>query len=206
MKIHDISMTISEDMPVYKNLEKKKPKFINVDNYENASHYETNLEINLHTGTHVDFPLHMIENGSTSDSERLSNYITQASVYDLTHLNECIKKEDIDRLGIKKGDFVLFKTKNSFDDAFNFEFVYVEKMAAKYLSELGVIGVGIDTLGIERAQKNHETHKYLLEKDIVILEGIRLKDIKPGNYQLIALPIKIKSVEASFCRAVLIES
>jgi arylformamidase len=199
-------MTISEDMVVYKNLEKKKPKFINVDNYQNATHYETNLEINLHTGTHVDFPLHMIENGKTSDSERLSNYITQAIVYDLTHLNECIKKEDIDTLGIKKGDFVLFKTKNSFDKNFNFEFIYVEKTAAKYLSELGVIGVGIDTLGIERAQKNHETHKYLLEKDIVILEGIQLKDINAGSYQLIALPIKIKSVEASFCRAVLIES
>lgn len=205
MKIHDISMTIEENMMVYKNLEKKKPRFENIDNFSNASHYETNIYINLHTGTHVDFPLHMIENGKTSDSEVLSNYITEAKVIDLTHVIDKITLNDVVNLEINAGDFVLFKTKNSEDKEFNFEFIYLDKDAAKYLSEKEIKGVGIDTLGIERAQKGHETHKYLLSKDIVILEGLNLKNITEGTYQLIALPIKIKGVEASFCRAVLIE-
>lgn len=206
MKIHDISMTITEDMPVYKNLAHKKPIIKNVDNYTNASHYESIVTLNLHTGTHVDFPLHMIENGKNSNSEVIENYIGDAKVFDLTHLVDHIGLEDVTNLDIKPGEFVLFKTKNSYDDIFNFNFIYLNKHAAKYLSELKIKGVGIDTLGIERAQSDHETHKYLLSKDIVILEGIRLKNIKPKAYQLIALPIKIANVEASFCRAVLIES
>lgn len=205
MKIHDISMTIKADMPVYKNLTHKVPIIKNVDNYSNASHYETLVTLNLHTGTHVDFPLHMIENGKNSNTEVIENYIGEATVFDLTHLNDHIGLADVTSLDIKENDFVLFKTKNSFDEVFNFDFIYLDKHAAKYLSELKVKGVGIDTLGIERAQSGHETHKYLLSNDIVILEGIRLKDITPKSYQLIALPIKIADVEASFCRAVLIE-
>lgn len=205
MKIHDISMTIKRDMPVYKNLEHKKPIIENVDNYSNASHYETRVTLNLHTGTHVDFPLHMIENGKNSNTEVIENYISEAKVFDLTHLTDHIGLNDIKDLDIKKDDFVLFKTKNSDDEVFNFNFIYLDKHAAKFLSELKVKGVGIDTLGIERAQSGHETHKYLLSKDIIILEGIILKDIEPKTYQLIALPIKIADVEASFCRAILIE-
>jgi arylformamidase len=81
----------------------------------------------------------------------------------------------------------------------------LDKDAAKYLSMCKVKGVGTDGLGIERAQKNHETHKTLLKNGIVIIEGLRLKEIKEDTYSLIFLPLKIKGVEASLGRAVLIK-
>ena len=65
--------------------------------------------------------------------------------------------------------------------------------------------MGIDTLGIERAQAGHETHISLLSRDIIILEGLRLADVNPGEYLLIALPVKIQDAEGAPTRAVLVE-
>ena len=64
-------------------------------------------------------------------------------------------------------------------------------------------GVGIDALGIERNQT--PTHKLLLGAGIIIIEGLRLKDVPEGEYFLIALPLKIKDVEAAPTRAILVE-
>lgn len=88
---------------------------------------------------------------------------------------------------------------------FDFEFVYLDKSGALYLKEKEIVGVGIDALGIERSQPDHETHKILLEAGIVILEGLRLKDVEEGEYFLYAAPLKIKGAEAAPTRAVLIK-
>lgn len=204
MKLYDISMVIREDMPVYKNYESKKPRFEVASNHEENGHFETNIHMNLHTGTHIDFNLHMIKDGSTSSDIVLSDYITEAKVFDLTHIEDHITKKDIEHLYINKGDFVLFKTKNSFDTVFNPNFIYVSEDAAIFLANQNVKGVGIDALGIERNQPGHKTHKVLMAKDIIILEGIVLKDITPDEYTLIALPLRLENRDASMVRAVLI--
>ena len=71
--------------------------------------------------------------------------------------------------------------------------------------ETGIIGVGIDSLGIERSQPGHETHKTLLGNSIMILEGLRLKEVVEGKYILIAAPLNIPGVEASPVRAFLMD-
>ena len=204
MKIYDISMEISEQMPVYKDLESKKPRFINVSNHTENEHYETDIHMNVHSGTHVDFNLHMLKDGATSSEALISNYISEARVLDLSYVLERIEKENLVHLGIKKNEFILLKTRNSQEDKFNPEFVFLAESAAIYLSEIGIKGVGIDALGVERSQKGHPTHKHLMAKNIIILEGLRLKDISVGSYTLIALPLKLKGLDASPVRAVLI--
>ena len=77
--------------------------------------------------------------------------------------------------------------------------------AARYLVDKKIRGVGIDSLGIERAQAGHPTHNLLLGAGIVILEGLRLKNIKQDTYELYCLPLKIKNVEAVPVRAILIK-
>ena len=96
------------------------------------------------------------------------------------------------------------KTKNSWDDQFQSDFIYLDKSGAEFLEENNVLGVGIDALGIERNQPYHETHKILLSRHIPILEGLRLKEVPAGEYILHALPLKIAGVEAAPTRAVLI--
>jgi len=97
------------------------------------------------------------------------------------------------------------KTKNSFSDDFDYNFVYLSGDAAKYLVSKKIIGVGIDGLGIERNQPTYDTHKSLLSNKVMILEGLRLKEVLEGSYKLIILPLKIANVEASPARAILIE-
>ena len=102
MKLYDISMTISEDMPVYKNYESKKPKFVNVSNHQQNSHYETDITMNVHTGTHVDFNLHMMDKGQTSSDVNIKDYITEARVLDLSYVLSNISKDNLVHLAIKE--------------------------------------------------------------------------------------------------------
>lgn len=196
MKIYDVSMMISKDIQVYKNKEEKKPQFTITSNFDNASSYETNVAMNLHTGTHMDFPLHMIENGKNSDTLDITKLIRPVKVFDLTHLDEVIDEKDLINLSIEADDFILFKTKNSFEDHFNFKFVFINQKAARYLKDKKIVGVGVDGLGVERDQSGHPTHHILLEQDIIIIEGLRLAFVPQGNYMMYALPIKMKAVEA----------
>jgi arylformamidase len=199
-------MMIHKDMQTYKHNKNNQPKIVTNSSHEANHVHDSSVLLNLHTGTHVDYPLHMIENGATSNSEDLSPLIGSAKVYDLSHLEDHIGLDDIKFLNIQEDDFVLFKTKNSFSETFLDNFIYVDEEASKFLVSKKIRGVGIDGLGIERAQKNHPTHKNLLGNNIIILEGLRLKDIDKGEYQLIALPLKIKGVEASLVRAILIDN
>lgn len=73
------------------------------------------------------------------------------------------------------------------------------------MKSLKISGVGIDSLGIERSQPGHETHKLLLGQGIIILEGLQLADIKEGAYKMLALPLKMHGTEAAPARVVLIE-
>jgi arylformamidase len=200
---YDVSMTVTKDIQVWKNYEAKKPKFKVVSDFNNSVVHETEVSINLHTGTHMDFPLHMLPDGKTSDSLDLSKLIRTVRVFDLTHVKDAINDADLVPLNIKKNDFVLFKTKNSFEEDFNFNFIYVNEWASQYLAEKGVAGVGVDGLGIERDQVGHPTHKKLMKKDILIIEGLRLKDVPEGTYQMYALPIKMKGTDALLLSVIL---
>ena len=205
MKIYDVSMTIHKDVMVWKDKPEKKPILEVVSDFDYAAAYETKLTMNLHTGTHMDFPLHMIKDGQNSDHLDLNKLITVVKVFDLSHLTESIQVEDIKDFNIKTNDFVLFKTRNSFEDTFNNKFVYLGESAASFLADQHIKGVGVDGLGVERDQAGHPTHKLLFNANAIIIEGLRLKDIQQGIYMMYALPIKIKGVEALPLSIILIE-
>lgn len=204
MKILDISMPITKDINVYKDNATKRPVVTVVSDFSNSSAYETKIEMNLHTGTHIDMPLHMLENGQTIEKIKLEKVLTRCKVFDLTHVEEKISKEHLSGKAISEGDFILLKTKNSLVENPGKNFIFLDKSGAEYLAGKKVCGVGIDSLGIERDQPGHETHKILLSSEIVILEGLLLKNIEEGEYFLIALPINVPGAEAGPVRAVLL--
>jgi arylformamidase len=202
MKVYDVSSPIYTGMPVYKNKPEKQPKqTTNTNGYVT----ETRLELDVHTGTHVDAPLHMVVDGETIETLPLDKLVGPCKVFDLTAVEDRITVKDIEGLDIQKDDFLLFKTKNSFDEEFNFDFVFVAEDAAKYLAEIGVSGVGVDALGIERSQEGHPTHKTLFANNVIIIEGLRLKDITEGQYIMCAAPLKLSGVDASPARIVLMD-
>ena len=196
----DITMKIKPTMKVYKNKEEKKPIFKVVSE---SPVYETDLNLNLHTGTHIDFPKHMIEGGKTSKDYGIDQFTGKCYVVDVTFLNRRILKKDITSIKLATYDFIIFKTKNSYEKEFNPEFVYLSEEAAEVLSASPLKGVGIDALGIEREQPGYPTHRLLLGNDILIYEGLDLRNIEEGVYEFIGLPMKIDDVEASPVRAIL---
>ncbi|NDI36736.1 cyclase family protein [Chengkuizengella sediminis] len=203
-KIYDISMTIHEDMQVYKNKEEKKPKIETASDFSNSSAFESILSLNVHTGTHLDAPLHMIEGGETIESIPLENLVSTARVLDLTHVEGQIGKSDLEPFAIQEGEWILFKTKNSLSEQFDFNFIYLNEDGAAYLKEINVKGIGTDGLGIERAQPDHETHKILFENKIIIVEGLRLKDVPSGTYFMVIAPLKLEGIDAAPARALLL--
>lgn len=205
MRIHDISMTINYNMAVYKNIEEKRPLLIRDRKMPESSINESSIKINLHTGTHMDAPFHIYNEGNTIEEIDLNRLITKCCVIDMTEVEGGIRKEDLQLKEIPNGCFVLLKTKNSFIEEFHREYVFLEKSGAEYLRDQEITGVGIDSLGIERDQPEHDTHKLLMDNGIIIIEGLRLKNIEEKEYTLVALPLKIQGADGSPLRAVLLE-
>lgn len=204
-KIYDISMPITYDMPVYKGREEKRPSLTVQSDFSEGSVYETKLHMNMHTGTHLDRTLHMIPGGSTIETLDLNQVITNCRVIDLTDVSNHITREDLLDKQIESGDFILLKTKNSYSDILEHEFIYLEKTGAEFLKDKAVIGVGIDALGIERNQPDHETHLLLMNSGVHILEGLRLNEVEEGDYFLFAAPINVIGAEAAPVRAILLK-
>jgi arylformamidase len=205
MRIMDISMSIMPNMQVYKNKAEKRPVFKVIRDFSTGNVYESIVTLDMHTGTHIDAPLHVIENGEAIESIDLKKVITKCKVLDLTSTAEKITETNLSRFKIETGDFVLLKTKNSYMNEFVNDFVYLDESGAHYLKDKLVNGVGIDSLGIERNQPGYPTHKLLLEAGIVVLEGLRLNDVEEAEYTLIALPLKVEGAEACPVRAVLLD-
>lgn len=204
MKIYDLSPEISESMAVYKNKIEKKPKIIPTRTLTEGAN-ESRLEIESHTGSHVDAPFHFLEKGKTIDKINLDKFMGKAVVLDLTKIKDSIKNIDLKKFKIKKNEIILLKTKNRLDKNFNPDFTYLEKSGAEYLASKNIKAVGIDSLGIERSQPHHETHKILLKKEIIIFEGLDLSKVKQGRYYFHGYPLKIRKGDASPIRAVLVE-
>ena len=203
-RIIDISMTIEMNMQVWKNAEHKKPVITNVSNHDQHRPHESQLNMNVHTGTHVDAPLHMLPGGETIETITLEQLCGPARVVDLTHVRGHISISDLKPLCIKRGERILLKTTNSFFDSFDPNFPYLHADGAAYLAEIGVTLVGIDALGIERAQPEYPTHRTLMRGGIIIVEGLRLAHVEAGEYTLILAPIKMTGTDAAPARAFLL--
>jgi len=197
-------MTIEANMPVYKNKPEKKPAIKVESDFDSGNVYESKLCMNLHTGTHIDAPLHMFEEGDTTENYTLDQLVGNALVIDLSDIDErIIKKQHLEHLNIEENIIILIKTANSYVDFFEFDFVYLSGEAAIYLASKNIKAVGIDGLGIERGVPEHPAHQVLLSRGIPIVEGLRLGHVEAGAYNFVALPLKINGVEASPVRAIL---
>jgi arylformamidase len=167
------------------------------------------LEIISHTGTHIDSPIHFIEDGSTISDMPLDATIGPARVIAIRD-RESIKAAELKKHHIKKGERVLFKTRNSPSgyegDKFSDDYCYLDDSAADYLVEAGVTLVGIDfiTIGyIHNMENVNYTHTTLLKAGIYVLEDCALAGVPPGEYELLCLPLLMWHGDAGPCRAIL---
>jgi arylformamidase len=163
------------------------------------------LELGAHTGTHMDAPAHFVRGGIGIDAMPLNAAIGLARVIPIQD-RESIKPDELEQHAIRRGERLLFKTYNSDHcwetNSFVEDFVYISRAAAQYLAERRVRLVGVDYLSVGGFRADGvETHQALLKAGIWIIEGLNLKQVRPGRVQLVCLPLKIFEGDGAPARA-----
>jgi arylformamidase len=167
----------------------------------------SNMSLSAHTGTHMDAPLHYIRDAPGIDTMPLDATIGVARVIRI-HNAESIQRDELARHAIQRGERILFRTRNSehaWDSArFEEDFVSISPEGAHYLAECGVRTIGVDYLSVGSYRKDGaETHEVLLSAGIWVIEGLDLRNVEPGEYDLVCLPLKLVNADGAPARAAL---
>lgn len=165
------------------------------------------ISMGLHTGTHIDAPLHCLHAGKSIEDMPLDATVGQARVIEINNVH-VIEPEHLISERILPGQRILFKTCNSLHQwharKFTREYCHISRQAADFLVKNRIRSVGIDYLSVGEIQdEGLETHRILLNGGVWIIEGLNLTSIQPGRYQLICLPLRIRGGDGAPARAII---
>lgn len=167
------------------------------------------ISFGSHSGTHVDAGKHFFDDGQTVDQISLDLLVGPAILIAVDESLAAVGARDLEQHGLNGHKRVLIRTRNSgflLDTEFHRDYTFLAPDGAEYLVSLGVELVGIDYLSIEQFHSgHHRTHRTLLEKDVVIVEGLHLSGPSPGEYELVCLPLRLEGLDGAPARAILIE-
>jgi arylformamidase len=167
----------------------------------------TALSLGVHSGTHMDAPVHFLPKGQGIDAMPLSAVVGRARVIGIRD-RESIKPDELREHRIRSGERLLFKTRNSSrcwkTDTFLKDFVFLSEEGARRLAARRVSTVGIDYLSVAGFYSDTMAiHSTLPKAGIWIIEGLNLSRVQPGKDDLICLPIKIARGDGAPARALL---
>ena len=212
MEIIDVTRTVDPKMLKWPDdTEPPSQQFVtHTDNGDQATVSE--WKMSSHTGTHMDARMHFIPGGWTMEALDLSRSVGTCQVVDLTHVERHVGRADLEAAEVAGQVRLLLKTRNSEQEfmqreEFDEGYVAISKEAAEYLVEIGVETIGVDYLSVEPFEDGEfNTHHTLLGADVVILEGLVLTGVEPGEYFLACLPLKLAGSDGSPARAILFRS
>lgn len=196
MKIYDISQEVFGSKVYPGDPMPQKRTLVSIDNGDDYN--LTFFSMCAHNGTHIDAPFHFINNGKTVDQIELYRTIGFAYVAECSGV---LKADDIKRI-VEEASKLNFGAEKRI--LIKGE-VIVSEEAAEALAELGTYLVGSESQSVGPEDAPMAVHKILLGADIILLEGIRLKEVDEGVYFLNAAPISLAGSDGSPCRAVLID-
>ncbi len=213
MKIHDISIPISPDMVVWPG----DPQVVISSLSAIEKGYNANvsqISMSVHTGTHIDAPRHFLEGAKSIDEVPLEKFIGEVLVMEFADHVNLINRTALQSHPmlevLLKSKKVLFKTTNSrllniSPGKFSEGYVGIDTSGALFLADLDLDLIGVDYLSIACFGETERPHQILLNKEIILLEGINLQKIAPGFYEIYCLPLQISGSDGSPARAILIE-
>jgi arylformamidase len=209
MRIYDISLSISESLVVWPG---DSPVCITQNSHLARGDRVTvsRLDMNAHSGTHVDAPAHFILGGAGVDTLALDVLVGPALVVEVMDV-DLISPDVLESLAIPRGTRrVLFHTRNSDrwarpEPGFWEDFVAISDDGARWLVERGVRLVGVDYLSVGPFRETTPTHLTLLRAGVIPVEGLNLSGVAPGAYELVCLPLKIAGIDGAPARAILID-
>ncbi len=208
MEIIDITTSVSPRSVMWPGQDPPSQKFRSHTDEGDPSTV-SRWSLSAHTGTHVDARMHFIPGGWTIESLELSRCVGPCRVVDLTHVEGHVERADLEAAEVAGTARLLLKTRSSNlgllgRGEFEEGYVGISWEAAEYLVEIGAETVGVDYLSVEPFEdKEFNTHHTLLGADVVILEGLLLTDVEPGEYFLVCLPLKLAGSDGSPVRAIL---
>src|SRR5689334_5270981 len=168
----------------------------------------SSLSIGSHTGTHVDAPKHFFDDGAGVDALPLDVLMGPAVLIDFPPTVMAVTEADLRTKELKGHTRVLIRTRNSSfirDKPFHKDYTYLAPDGAAYLVSLGVRLVGVDYLSVEQFHSgHHKTHVTLLQKGVIIVEGLDLSQPAAGPYELRCLPLRLAGLDGAPARAVLV--
>ena len=203
---YDVTLELSPSMIALPG--ERPPEFHEVKRISSGDLFNaTVIALNTHTGTHIDPPKHFFDDGLTIDRLDLDCLLGPARVIEIRDRTS-ITKAELQKHTIRRNEIILLKTDNSrliAMDNFYPDFIFLTLDAAQYLVDVGIRTLGIDYFSVERLDGSPVVHYLLLSKKIVIIEGLNLSEVDPGEYQMVALPLKIKNGNGSPTRVILIK-
>jgi arylformamidase len=203
VEIIDVSVRIRPSMPIYEG--NPGVRLYRAQSIaDGATANVSGLDLGCHTGTHVDAPLHFFDQGAGSETLPLEILVGPAVVVDATSLTRPIDAASLEGLDLPAGaERIILKTTNSElwgRDEFTRDFLRLTGDGARLLIGRGARLVGIDYLSIG----DEDAHRVLLGSEIVAVEGLDLRDVEPGPYDLICLPLRLVGSDGAPARAVLV--
>jgi arylformamidase len=202
MTLIDVSVPIRPAMPIYDGNPGVVLECVQAIR-DGAAANVSRLDFGVHTGTHIDAPLHFIDGAAAAEDVPLDPLVGRAYVADATALDGSIDAASLERCGIPDdAERVLLKTPNGrlWDrDDFVRDFIRLDGDGARWTLDAGIRLIGIDYLSIG----DEEAHRVLLGAGVVPLEGLDLREVEPGWYELYCLPLKIVGSDGAPARAAL---
>jgi arylformamidase len=205
VEIHDVSVPVRPGMIGYPgdpDVRLERVRSI----ADGAGYNLSRLDLGVHSGTHVDAPLHFVDGGAAVDALPLDLLVGPAHVVDASAVDRTLGAAELGALGLPDGaERLLFKTRNSelwARAAYSDEFVSLSEDGGRALVERGVRLVGIDYLSIG----DEAAHRALLGAGVVALEGLDLRGVAPGEYELVCAPLKLVGAEGAPARVLLVRA
>lgn len=210
MRIFDISVPITQDLPVWPG----DPKIVieQLDSIDGGSHANVSrISMCVHAGTHVDAPHHFLNNKQGIDTLPLELLTGSTYVACLPDSVYAIDSAAVEAAQIPEGTRrLLFRTRNSDFwsgnvKEFQTSFTAVTTDGAEAIIRKGVKVIGLDYLSVAPYKQGEPVHKALLGAGIVLIEGLNLAAVPQGHYTLYCLPLKIAGADGAPARAILVE-
>ena len=208
MKLIDVSVPLNAALPNYPGNTPFSLEAIKRIASGGSSNVST-LHLSAHTGTHVDAPRHFFDDGPGTEALPLDMLIGRARVIEITS-RKGITAEDLAASDLTEDVRVLIKTHNSRLwglPAFQPDYIGVTESGARHLVEHGVKVVGVDYLSVEEFKKpGAPAHHVLLGGGTIVIEGLNLRDVEPGVYDMYCLPLLVVGSDGAPARVVLRQS
>lgn len=192
MKIYDITQELFSSEVYPGDVPPTYQRALSITNGDSCN--LTVINMCAHNGTHIDAPYHFYKDGKTIEQIDLSKFVGKCTVVDLETIAAGYENEEF-------GHKVLVSCEKKLLIKGN---VTITLDMAKLFNQYHIELIGIEGQSVDTEENQTEVHLELLEKEVVIIEGLRLKEVPEGNYFLSAAPLKLGGCDGSPCRAILI--